>query len=103
MLNRNILAIRVESGTEAMIVLVTVSCKKKDDTPTPDPTPTPKPPVSANIFQTDYPKMITDQEISSHKKIAGSLLYQIGLGLRDDDPKIPYAAIFKFYYNIAIH
>jgi hypothetical protein len=83
-----------------LIIMVTLSCKKTDDTPAPDPIPNPKPTPNANIFQTGFPKMMTDQEIMGHKKFAGSLIYQVGVGLQDDDPKVPYAAIFKFYYNI---
>ncbi len=97
----NLLRKIVASGFLVLLMmLVVLSCKKKDDTPIPEPTPTPKPTVPVNIFHSGFHKMMTDDEIIYKKKFAGSFLYEVGAGLRGEDPGIPYGECVKMLSEI---
>jgi hypothetical protein len=77
----------------ALIVMVTASCKKKDDTPAP--TPTPPAPVLPPLFSSSPMPIMSNFEISQKKKFPASLLYNIGHGLRGEDPEIPIPSLKK--------
>ncbi|MEI7725550.1 MAG: hypothetical protein WCK09_10630 [Bacteroidota bacterium] len=77
----------------ALMVIVAISCKKKDEEPTPTP-PTPGP-VLPPLFSSSPKLIMTNFEISQKNKFPASLLYNVGYGLRGEDPEIPMPSLKK--------
>ena len=83
----------------AMIMLVTVSCKKNEDVTPPDPIVPPTPPP-ANLFGFT-PNFLSNDEVVNGKKFGGSYMYSLGKSLIGEDPVNPVSVFIKALAGIA--
>ena len=83
----------------AMLMLVTVSCKKNEDVTPPDPI-IPPTPLPADLFGSK-PNLFSYDEVVQGKKFGGSYMYTLGKSLIGEDPANPIADMIKAALDIS--